>query len=115
MDTPRYVVWFDVDAVAELTESVTSRRERKAIRAVVVKLGEMGERLSPPHMKPLRGLSARGLRELRPRRGDSAWRLLYRRFGPYYVLLAVAHKDRFDAALAAARHRALRYGSLDDR
>jgi hypothetical protein len=78
----------------------------------VDKLRYLGEHLHPPHMKPLQGMS---LRELRPRRGDSPWRPLYRRFGISYVLLAIAHKDAFDAAAARACERSVDYPDIDHR
>ncbi len=40
----------------------------------VEKLRELGERLAPPHMKPLQGEAAGGPCELRPRQGRSDWR-----------------------------------------
>ena len=67
---PPYAVIYDPDAVVELVMAVKSKEERKAIFNAVDKLRELGERLPPPHMKPLRGAAAAGLCELRPRRGQ---------------------------------------------
>jgi len=114
MATPRHLVTFDADAAIELA-SVQSKAERKAIYATVAKLRVLGEQLTPPHMKPLQGRAARTLRELRPRRGDSPWRLIYRRRGEGYVVLAVAHKDDFDATVQRAAERALWHVELDSR
>ena len=65
-------VVYDPDAVIELATAVKSKEERKAIFNAVDKLRQLGEQLAPPHMKPLKGLQARGLRELRPRQRRSA-------------------------------------------
>jgi hypothetical protein len=111
MRRPRHFVYFDPDAACELA-GVKSKPELKAIDSVVEKLRDLGENLRPPHMKPLRGLS---LRELRPRRGDSPWRPLYRRFGLSYVLLAIAHKDTFEASAARACERSADYPDIDKR
>jgi hypothetical protein len=71
-----YAVIYHPDAVIEFVMAVKSKEERKAIFNAVDKLRELGERLPPPHMKPLQGEAAAGLRELRPRRGNSDWRPL---------------------------------------
>lgn len=73
------------------------------------KLVALGERLGYPHSSALQG-SQRGIRELRPRRGSSPWRLLYRRVSNSFVILAVApeaqgNPGRFRAALVAAEQR----------
>ena len=60
-------------AVVELAMAVKSKEERKAIFNAVDKLRQLGEQLAPPHMKPLKGHEAGGLRELRPRQGRSDW------------------------------------------
>lgn len=107
-----YAVFYDADAVAEFVTAVKSKEERKAIFNVVDKLRELGERLPPPHVKPLQGKAAAGLRELRPRRGSSDWRALYRRCGPFYVVLAVDRHANFSALVARAHARAARYTGL---
>ena len=48
--------------------------------------------------------------ELRPRRGNSPWRALYRRIGESFVIGAIAPEAQanprgFDAAVAAAERR----------
>jgi hypothetical protein len=93
-----YTVIYDPDAVVELVTSVKSKEERNAIFNAASKLRDLGEQLMPPHMKPLQGRDAAGLRELRPRRGDSDWRAVYRRFGDVYVILAVDRYDQFRGA-----------------
>lgn len=70
-----------------------SREERKAALNAVDKLRRLGESLAPPHMKPLQGEA--NLNELRPRQGRSPTRLIYRRCGEQYIVLAVA-KDKSD-------------------
>jgi hypothetical protein len=102
-------VIYDPDAVVEFVTAVKSKEERRAIFNAVDKLRELGERLPPPHMKPLQGDAAAGLRELRPRRGDSDWRALYRRCGSLYVVLAIDRHENFSALLARAQARAARY------
>lgn len=66
-----YTVIYDVDAVNELVTAVKSKDANRSIFNAVLKLREMGERLAPPHMKPLRGTTASGLRELRPKQGKA--------------------------------------------
>src|SRR3954454_12936489 len=72
------MVMWDADAAAELA-SLTSKEEKKALFNVIDKLRQLGERLVPPHMKPLKGGS--GLRELRPRQGRTHVRAIYVRAG----------------------------------
>lgn len=87
---------------------VKSREERKAAYSAVDKLRQVGSALGPPHMKPLQGES--NLCELRPRQGRSPTRLLYRRFGAVYVVLAVAkHKGDFETKKRIANTRARQY------
>lgn len=107
-----YAVIYDPDAVIELVMAVKSKEERKAIFNAVDKLRELGERLPPPHMKPLQGEAAAGLRELRPRRGSGDWRALYRRCGSLYVVLAVDRHENFSALVARAHLRVPRYTGL---
>lgn len=110
-----YIVIYDPDAVIELASAVKSKEERKAIFNAVEKLRELGERLPPPHMKPLQGESASGLYELRPRRGDSDWRALYRRFGSTYVVLGFDRHDNFSALVARVQKRSPQYTLLEHR
>lgn len=102
-------VVYDPDAAAELATAVKSKEERKAIFNAVDKLRQLGEQLAPPHMKPLKGVQAGGLRELRPRQGRSDWRPLYIRRSRGYVILAIDRHDNFDASVARAQHRAGQY------
>lgn len=82
--------------------------ERAALATAVEKL-RADSQLGFPHTSLVRG-SSLGVRELRPRRGRSRWRALYRRAGNVVVMLAVAPEaamDRrgFDRALATAEQR----------
>jgi hypothetical protein len=111
MTTPsvkRHNVIYDPDAVAELL-NVKSRQEHRALVNAVEKLRELGDRLGPPHMKPLQGDAASALCELRPRRGDSDWRAVYRRVGVFFVILAIDRHKNFAAMVERAQHRAGRY------
>ena len=104
----RRSVIYDPDAVVDLL-AMKSKGEHRALLNAVRKLGELGEQLGPPHMKPLKGDSAAALRELRPRQGRSDWRAIYRRAGDFYVILAIdRHKD-FTALIEHAQVRAERY------
>jgi hypothetical protein len=105
-----HIVIYDPDAVVELVMAVKSKEERKAIFNAVDKLRALGERLPPPHTKPLRGPTVAGIHELRPRRGSSDWRALYRRCGVLYVVLAVDRHANFSALVRRAQVRAARYG-----
>jgi hypothetical protein len=110
-----YTVIYDVDAVSELVTAVKSKDANRSIVNAVLKLCEMGERLTPPHMKPLQGVAASGLRELRPKQGRSDWRAIYCRAGSVYVILAVDRHANFESLIARAAERARRYDSpLDD-
>jgi hypothetical protein len=104
-----FIVLFDADAVRDL-DSLKGRQARNAVYAVIDKLRMLGPDLAPPHVKLLKGEA--GLLELRPRQGSSPVRPIYRRVGNEYVILAFAvkpDKADFDAAVAAARQRSLRY------
>jgi hypothetical protein len=112
----RYTVIYDPDAVHEFVAVVKSKEGHRSILNAVVKLRELCERLGPPHMKPLQGAAAAGLRELRPKQGRSDWRAIYRRAGSTYVILAVDRHANFDSLIARAQMRAARYGgTLEDR
>jgi hypothetical protein len=105
----RFIVLYDADAVREL-ESLKGRLERNAVFNAIEKLRMLGPELAPPNVKSLKG--ERGLLELRPRQGSSPVRPIYRRIGDKYVILAFSvrpDKADFDAAVAAARKRSLRY------
>ncbi len=105
------MVTWDADAFDDF-EALTNRAERRAALAAIGKLRDLGAGLGPPHMKLLRGES--GLMELRPRQGASPVRLIYRRRGDAFVILAAAvkaDKADFGRAVAAARTRYVRYES----
>jgi hypothetical protein len=89
----RATVVYDPDALLDFLAGVRSKEERKAAFNAVDKLRRVGEALAPPHMKPLQGET--NLNELRPRQGRSPTRLIYRRVGDVYIVLAVA-KDKAD-------------------
>src|SRR5580700_6508418 len=101
-------VIYDPDAVVELL-AMKSREEHRALLNAVRKLGELGEQLGPPHMKPLKGDRAAALHELRPRQGRSDWRAIYRRAGAFYVILALGRHKEFAALIERAQVRAERY------
>lgn len=91
---------------------VKGKEDKKAILNAVDKLQALGEQLAPPHMKPLMGEDAAGLRELRPRQGRSDWRPIYARIGEKtYVVLAVGKHEEFEQLVARAQARATRYDS----
>jgi hypothetical protein len=84
-------------------------REQAALLEAIAKLEAVGDRLGAPHSSNVEGTS-RYLRELRPRRGSSPWRALYRRIGSEMVIGAFspeAMKDRrgFNRAVDAAIER----------
>jgi hypothetical protein len=111
--SPLYTVIYDPEAVVELVSAVKSKEELRAIFNAVQKLRELGERLCPPHMKPLQGEPAGGLRELRPRQGRSDWRALYCRQRSAYVILAIDRHKNLSALVARAQERAVRYSGLE--
>jgi phage-related protein len=96
----------DAAALKEMLIAVKSKEEKKALLNVIDKLEALGEQLAPPHMKPLGGEGAAGLRELRPRQGRSDWRAIYKRIGEKaYVILAVVKHDEFEKLVARAQAR----------
>ncbi len=99
---------FDPAAAGELA-NIKDGGEVKAIMNVVDKLAALGLRLGYPHSSSVEGEAGEGLRELRPRAGSSAFRPIYRRFGGYWVILAIAHKGTYDRAVADAQARAAAY------
>lgn len=105
--SPHNVI-YDPDAVVDLL-AMKSKEEHRALLNAVRKLGELGERLGPPHMKPLKGDHAAAFRELRPRQGRSDWRAIYRRVGGFYVILAIDRHKKFAVLIERARTRAGRY------
>jgi hypothetical protein len=101
-------VIYDPDAVVELL-AMKSKQEHRALLNAVRKLGELGEQLGPPHMKPLKGDREAALRELRPRQGQSDWRAIYRRAGDFYAILAIDRHKNFTALIERAQARGGRY------
>lgn len=104
-----YVVVFDSEAAQELAELIKGKEERKAIFNALDKLRQLGPSLVPPHVKTLK--DSPGFVELRPRQGRSASRLVYRRCGDLYVILAISkdHDSDLGAAIAAAQVRFKQY------
>ncbi len=84
-------------------------KERAALLHAEEKLLALGERLGFPHTSAVKG-SKTGLRELRPRRGNSPWRALYRRISDIFVVAAIAPEAQrdpsgFKAAVLDAEER----------
>jgi phage-related protein len=105
-----HTVIYDAAAAQELVVAVKSKEERRAIFNAVDKLQALGEQLAPPHMKPLGGEEAAGLRELRPRQGKSDWRPIYMRIGAKaYVVLSLGRHDEFEKLVGRAQARARQY------
>lgn len=93
------------DAETEL--SALPSREYRAMQNALDKLEVHGDQLPFPHSSAVQGT---GLRELRPRRGDSPYRAFYRRGGDAMLVGAVgpeASVDRrgFGRAVEAAEER----------
>jgi hypothetical protein len=99
------VLWHP-DAERELND--LPKRERAAMLSATEKLEAEGITLGFPHTSKVQGVE--DVRELRPRRGASPWRGLYRRVGDALVIGSIspeAKVDRrgFEAAVVAARER----------
>ena len=74
--------------------------ERAAMLSALRKLEAGGTALGAPHTSKVKGST---FRELRPRRGRSPWRALYRQVGTMLVVAAVAPEalaDRAEVRLA---------------
>jgi hypothetical protein len=85
-------------ALAE-REAVGDSGERTAINRVINKLQVDGPALAYPHQSAVMGEKGSGLRELRPRRGHSRWRPIYRRVeGRMFAILAVGPEAGIDKA-----------------
>jgi hypothetical protein len=68
-----------------------------AIAHVTEKLEVDGPALRSPHQSGVKGDEGSGLRELRPRRGRSRWRPLYRRIDEaLFVILAIGPEAEVD-------------------
>jgi len=73
--------------------------ERVAIAHVIEKLEVDGPTLQSPHQSGVMGEEGSGLRELRPRRGKSRWRPLYRRADEApFAILAIGPEAEIDKA-----------------
>jgi hypothetical protein len=84
-------------SAVEEKDSIVDATERSAIQHAIEKLVVDGPALCNPHQRAVMGPGGAGLRELRPRRGRSRWRPLYRRFGDtLFVILAVAPEAELD-------------------
>lgn len=93
--SPYSVLWHP-DA-AEERNAIPDKRELAALQHAREKLVAEGPRLGFPHSSAVRGEKAQGLRELRPRRGRSAWRVIYSRIEPrIFVILAVGPEANVD-------------------
>lgn len=78
--------------------AITDGRERVAIDHAIEKLKVDGPALRAPHQSGVKSNTGEGLRELRPRQGRSRWRPIYRRFGEFFVILAIAPETEIDPA-----------------
>ena len=91
--------------------AIDDAKERVAIAHVIEKLQVSGPALRSPHQSAVMGEEGSGLRELRPRRGRSRWRPLYRRMdGRLFAILAVGpeaeiDKAGYDRAVRVAKQR----------
>jgi hypothetical protein len=73
--------------------------ERVAIAHVIEKLEVDGPALRSPHQSGVMGEEGSSLRELRPRRGRSRWRPIYRRMEKrLFAVLAVGPEAEIDKA-----------------
>src|SRR6478752_6231148 len=92
-------------------QAITDGQERVAIAHVIEKLRVDGPALRSPHQSAVMGERASGLRELRPRRGRSRWRPIYRRIDQrLFAILAVGpeaeiNKRGYEHAVRMASHR----------
>lgn len=79
--------------------AIEDAAERVAIAHVIEKLEVDGPALQSPHQSAVRGEEGSGLRELRPRRGRSRWRPLYRRAEEtLFAILAIGPEVEIDKA-----------------
>jgi hypothetical protein len=86
-------VRFVADARAEF-RAIRDQAERKAMLNAIDKLEQLGDRLPFPHASSVQG--ARDVWELRPRRGRSPHRALYRRIGDAIVIGAFGPEAQVD-------------------
>lgn len=79
--------------------TIDDAAERVAIAHVIEKLQVDGPALRSPHQSAVMGGEGSGLRELRPRRGRSRWRPIYRRLEDgLFVVLSVGPEAEIDKA-----------------
>ena len=103
------VIWLP-DADAEL-KAIEDAKEQVALRHVGEKLAVEGPRLGYPHSSAVQAEAGKGFRELRPRRGRSPWRAIYRQVNKTsFVVLAVGpeaevNESGFNAAVKSAKSR----------
>lgn len=82
----------------EEKRTIDDANDRVAIDHVIEKLKVDGVALRSPHQSAVMGEEGSGLRELRPRRGRSRWRPLYRQVGEkLFAILAVAPEVEVDS------------------
>ncbi len=91
------VAWLP-KALAE-KNAIEDAAERVAIAHAIEKLEVDGPALRSPHQSGVKGEEGSGLRELRPRRGRSRWRPLYRRADEtLFAILAIGLEAEIDKA-----------------
>lgn len=94
----RWAVAWHPKALDEKT-AIADAAERVAIAHVIEKLEVDGPVLRSPHQSGVKGEEGSGLRELRPRRGRSRWRPLYRRIDEtLFAVLAIGPEAEIDGA-----------------
>lgn len=94
----RWEVAWHPKALDEM-HAIGDAAERVAITHVIEKLEVDGPVLRSPHQSGVKGDEGLGLRELRPRRGRSRWRPLYRRADEaLFAVLAVGPEAEIDKA-----------------
>lgn len=103
------VLWHPGSAAER--QAIPANPDRVALLHAAEKLQALGPRLGFPHSSAVQGQRGKGFRELRPRRGRSPWRAIYRQVNETtFVILAVGaeaeHNQRkFDAAVDRAAER----------
>ena len=98
MSAPAWDVRWHPKALEE-KRAIKEVNDRVAIDHVIEKLKVDGVALRSPHQSAVMGEEGSGLRELRPRRGRSRWRPLYRQMGErLFAILAVAPEVEVDSA-----------------
>lgn len=108
MTESSWLVKWHPKALAE-RDAIGDGGERAAIDRVIEKLQVDGPALAHPHQSAVMGEDGSGLRELRPRRGRSRSRPIYRRVGGViFAILAVGPEAGIDKAGYARAVRAAR-------